>query len=329
MKKPVQEESRFSKKAADLSARIVEHYKKDNTNTHPYSFSANRYRISLVIGVILMIYGLFRFDSQKATNQPECGVVNKISDTVSNGKQSISVLYDIYKDWGLQAVSDLTKIKANKPNQNIHIDFSKIKTKASDKNILICKQPVSAKIGSINKKNNILEYRTVDFLVGDVVDNNQILSNSFLKLSENDDVVVAIDDNLEEANVNLVYISDIKTPEKYNLGFYDFNIIEYGTDKFVQCDSDIKMFYNIAGLTDESYKMENNIDIKIGHKTPIILDRTLVGNYYNGKFRIITKLKNICVFKEGIMYDLCDSFWKIQNSKNNANDVIILEITTK
>ncbi len=323
MKKTIQEKSKFGKKALDLSEKIIEHYKKDKPEDHPYSFSANRYRISLIIGIILMVYGLLRTDNQK-TKQQDCMVVDKISDTISNGKKSITTLYDIYKDGGLQVVSDLSK----KENQKIHIDFSKTK-QTDNKNILICNENITAKIGMINKQNNTLEHKIIDFSVGDIIYDNRVFSNSFLQLSENDNVTIAISDNLENKNIDMIFVSDIKKTEKHNLGFYDFNILDFGGDRELSCNNDVILFYDITDLSNENYKLQNNIGIKIGHDTPIILDRILVGKNYDGKFKVITKLNNICIFKDGIKYDLCDQFWKIKDSQKNYNDIVMLEILAK
>ena len=201
---------------------------------------------------------------------------------------------------------------------------AKTKESVSSCGVIVCD------IGTkINKQNNTLEHKIVDFSVGDIIYDNRILSNAFLQLSENDNVTIAINDSLENKNIDMIFVSDIKKTEKYNLGFYDFNILDFGGDRELSCNNDVALFYNIADLSNENYKLEDNIGIKIGHDTPIILDRILVGKNYDGKFKVITKLANICIFKNGIKYDLCDQFWKIKDSQKNSNDVIMLEILAK
>ncbi len=328
MKKKIPEETRFSKKALNLTERIIANYKKPKIEPHPYSFGANKHRITFVFGLILIIYSIFKLDiPQEHNTNNNCGVVGKLATTLNNGNQSIAALYKMYKDGALKTASKLETqdIKTNS-DKKIYIDF---KNKDRSGNILVCGERAIAKIGQFNKLNSTLEYQTIDWIVGGTINNNQLVSNAFLQLEENDDVIVAFNkkiDDTEESILDLVYISEIKTEQKHYLSFYDVNILENYDDKIINCKDHIDLIYTINNLTTDSIT-DHNVDTEIGgNNSPIILDRVLVGNNINSSIKITTKIKNLCVFKDGIKYDICGHIWNIPNIEEHENDIVVVNI---
>ncbi len=326
-KKKIHEKSRFAKKALTLVEKINSHYSQNPPpNLSPYSFSANKYRISLFFGAILILSSLYSLKSRN--NSTECvnkdGVFKNISNTVTGSAQSLGVLYNLYKEGGIEIVSEFAKIKNNNKNQKIHVNFNEI-SKADKKNVLICGEKFTAEIGVIkaNQTQNI-EYKIMDLIAGEEIYESKNLANIFFQLSENDNVSAVFDDPNNENSI-IVYISKIKPESNYFLGFYEVISIYDGTGTQLKCGNKTSIEFKLYNISENSAIIENKINDST-QNLPILLERVLMGKSIGSKIKVITKLDNLCIFREGPNYDLCRKLWNFKENEMKSVISLTLEI---